>query len=311
MHELSLRRRHKKIQRSLRLYKVKCKHQQQLKQQQLKQLKQQHIKHQHKRLPLRLQKYHYHEEDVIIPDNSPEVINVDIDDDDVFAAHMAESFADDETEMVSDYLSDSGSTDWGNDHPEDIIEFLGDVYFDDEDKDEEGGAISTAGSDDAAKEIPTQYSFSPADVNAALLDTDFWSYWIHTRGKHQKQAKSDMTRLTWMIQFIMRHDPEVFHYKTLADVTAAIIRGGYKWLQQICTWLSENKHRRPKTVDAYVRIFNAYLRWFTTHSVDNVDRIHGGKVTRVHLMDVEDAVEDMRGSLSRKVRTLLWFLSRL
>ena len=115
-----------------------------------------------------------------------------------------------------------------------------------------------------------------------------------------------------MIQFIMRHDPEVFHYKTLADVTAAIIRGGYKWLQQICTWLSENKHRRPKTVDAYIRIFQAYLKWFTMLSVDNIERIHGGKVTMVDMMVVNEAVDDMRCSLNRKVRTLLWwFLSRL
>jgi len=270
------------------------KHQQQYKQQQ-QQFKPQY---QYKRLPLRLKKYHHHDEDNI-PDNLPEVIDVDIDDnDDLFDAQMA----DDHTGMGLDHLSDSGSTDWGND-PGDIMDFLGGVYFDYEDEDEESRAMSTVGSDDAAVETPTQYSFSPADVKAALLETDFWSYWIHTKGKNQKQAKSDMTRLTSMIQFIMQRDPEVFLYKTLADVTAAIIRGGYKWLQQICTWLSTNKHRRPKTVDAYVRTFQAYLKWFTIHSVDNIDRIHGGKVKREELLLVDDAVDDMRCSFSRKVRS--------
>jgi hypothetical protein len=94
----------------------------------------------------------------------------------------------------------------------------------------------------------------------------------------------------------------VIHYQTLADVTAAIIRGGYKLLQQLCTWLSQKKHRQPSTVNTYLRPFQLYLKWFTALSVDNTRNIHEGKVTRDEMLIVEEAIDDIRSAFNRQVR---------
>lgn len=298
MHELRLRR-HKTAHQSLRKYKLKQK---------------KHCK-KHKRLPLRK----FHHQTRRWENDTPPVFNDYSDDDDYFEFNDDDEMIDgagefnDDDEMVDgmdtveqlelglDDLSDNDSVDWGNDAPgndlaeEDIMDFLDEVDFD-------GAGVE--GADAAAKEtiqLNTAFTFSPAEVSDALYATKYFDYLLYTKGIAGRQARSNMTRITTIIQFIMQRDPDVTHYRTLADVTAAIILSGYKWLQLFCQWLSLNKHRQPSTVGMYLRPFQNYLKWFSTLSLDNLPSNYGGQVNRNHTLVVDDAIDDIRSSYNRQV----------
>jgi hypothetical protein len=325
MHELIMLRRHKTV-RSLRIYKHTCK---QLLQQQRRHQKE--FKKKYRRLLLKpLRKYNHQHRRAIQhtdDDSADHIANQS-----VIVIDDSQSLPDDCSIDDNNSLDDDFNRDWGDatdweTTSGDIVDFLDEVDFiagDGEesygqaDNDAEEFASSfgdesvfdtdraqasytyTAG-DGEETPLNKRYAFSPTEVRAALYATDFYSYMVDTKGIAIKQATSNMTRITWIIQFIMQRDPEVIHYQTLADVTAAIIRGGYKLLQQLCTWLSEKKHRQPSTVNTYLRPFQLYLKWFTALSVDNTRSIHEGKVTRDDLLIVEEAIDDIRSAFNRQV----------
>ena len=215
-------------------------------------------------------------------------------------------------EVAPDLLSEFGSDDDMEDVYDSNIDF--DKFLqnlaadcDDLESNEEDNPLlqpiytSAAAVLDSFNHVNSKYAFSPADVLPALSQCEYVSHMKLIEDYTPKRLKSTLSRIEMVLVFIMQRDPDVLNYKSLADVTTAVIQKKHKMFHQASKFLLQNKHRQPSTVCCYLRDVHHYCKWYAYQSPDNVATNFGGLAESHHMLVVDHIIACICKPFRKKV----------